>query len=178
MKYFVKNFVHCLSPWQDTSKLPFVLLLILTAGENSVICENACGVMALLHPRQSGWLGEQWYWLGGKMCLCFHSCKPKWRSVKLLMKKKKKRKQRKIAGGMKHNAKSKTSVFLGSASLGSIIHLWQNPCRSWGGEKTRKYILYVSVFAPFSVVPLHRHGNRQYIYVLHRSAPSKINANL
>lgn len=54
MKCFVKNFVPHLSLWQDTSNLPSVFLLMLTAGENSVICANTCGVMALIH--QTIWL--------------------------------------------------------------------------------------------------------------------------
>lgn len=175
MKYFVKNFVHQLNLWRDTSKLPFVFLLMLTAGENSVICANTCGVMALIDHRGSGWLGEQWYWLGRKTRLCFHSRKPKQHSVKQLIKKK--WKQRKIAGGMKHNAKSKMSVFLGWPSLASVIHLWQNPCRSQGDEKTRKYILYVSMYHSVSF-HYDRHGNGLYIYVPCSSAPSKINAIL
>lgn len=157
----MKYFIHQPRPWQGTSKLVSVFVLTLTICEYSDLCSICCTV-ALDH--WPGWLGEQWHWLGGKMNKCFHRRQSKWNSVKKLGGKKKRewgeRKRERAskwneAGGMKHNAKRKTPIFLGSPSLANITYFWQNPCGSWG-EKTRKYVLYVSVFAPFSVVPLQQ----------------------
>lgn len=177
MKYFVKKLCPSSQPMTRHFKAPFCVSLDINCWWEQ------CDLWKCLWC--DGTASPQTIWLvGWAVILAWRENVPVLSQLQAKMAfsqtthKKKKSKQRKIAGGMKHNAKSKTSVFLGSASLASIIHLWQNPCRSWGGEKTRKYTLYVSVFAPFSVVPLHRHGNRRYIYVLHRPAPSKINANL
>lgn len=162
MKYFVRNFVHQPRPW-ETSKLRSVFLLILTNCEYSDLYNIRCRT-ALDH--QTGWLGEQWHWLGGKIHKCFHRHKPK-----------SKRKQRKPAGGMKHNVKRKTPIFLGSPSLASIIHLWQNPCRSWGGEKTRKYLLCVCQC--FTIQHCSTTTDTVMgciIYVLPSPAPRKTNA--
>lgn len=143
MKCFVKTFVHHLSLWQDTSHLPFVFLLMLTADENSVICADTCGVMALIH--QTVWL------VGWAVLLAWREETPVLSQLQAKMAfsqttHKKKRKEGKIANGTKHNAKSKMSVFLGSPSLASIIHSLQNPCstlRRWKDWKIYTVCVYV-----------------------------------